>query len=241
MARYDGRGRRTQRASWLAALAAIIAPTGIDAAERTNTLIVPTSAQTLDIAVPLPKHAVATSDSRWQLVEQTPGNTVCAAQIIGDIRPNGTPSEDRVLVASIPPSGQANPIRRFLLAPCSSTDKAEPQGTFRFSEDSDTSLAVHDGTQDVFVYNHGLVTKESVSEDDHRRTKACYVHPLYGIRGEKVYLRAVDREDLKLIHKWKNDSEFMALDSFSPEHVISLTELEKAVLNCRSGFDFSKL
>ena len=48
-----------------------------------------------------------------------------------------------------------------------------------------------------------------------------------GLVGENIYLRAVERDDLKLIHKWKNDPDIMRLDSFSPEHMISFDALEK--------------
>ena len=36
----------------------------------------------------------------------------------------------------------------------------------------------------VLVYNHGPITHPSVPAKDHRRTRACYVHPLYGLQGE---------------------------------------------------------
>lgn len=47
------------------------------------------------------------------------------------------------------------------------------------------------------------------------------------IIGQKVALRALEKEDLKKVHQWKNDSEFMKYDRFAPEYVQSFVELEK--------------
>ena len=47
------------------------------------------------------------------------------------------------------------------------------------------------------------------------------------IRGENVYLRALEKEDLKAIHRWQNDADYMRLDSYDPAHVVSMAGLEK--------------
>lgn len=52
---------------------------------------------------------------------------------------------------------------------------------FKFKEVDDRSLALHDGTQPVFVYNHGVQRKDGVPAD---RARSTYVHPLYGLDGE---------------------------------------------------------
>ncbi len=36
----------------------------------------------------------------------------------------------------------------------------------------------------MFVYNYGEITDEKVPAKDTRRTRACYVHPLWGLQGE---------------------------------------------------------
>lgn len=55
---------------------------------------------------------------------------------------------------------------------------------FHFKEVSPASLGLWEGQEPVLVYNHGPITNETVPQKDHRRTRACYVHPLYGLRGE---------------------------------------------------------
>ena len=36
----------------------------------------------------------------------------------------------------------------------------------------------------MLVYNHGVVTGEKVPASDSRRSRACYIHPLWGLNGE---------------------------------------------------------
>lgn len=44
--------------------------------------------------------------------------------------------------------------------------------------------------------------------------------------GKKVVLRAVERDDLKFLHKWQNDAEIMRLARSFPDHTISMVALE---------------
>jgi hypothetical protein len=55
---------------------------------------------------------------------------------------------------------------------------------FQFTAVDDKSLKLTDGDAPVLVYNHGLITSERVPEKDRRRSRACYVHPLWGLNGE---------------------------------------------------------
>ena len=55
------------------------------------------------------------------------------------------------------------------------------ESPFRFAEQSKTSLALWEGDKPVFVYNHGVMSKEGVPAD---RNRSTYVHPLYGLDGE---------------------------------------------------------
>ncbi len=45
------------------------------------------------------------------------------------------------------------------------------------------------------------------------------------LSGKKVALRALEREDLKVLHKWQNDEEIMRLARSFPDHVISMEAL----------------
>ena len=55
------------------------------------------------------------------------------------------------------------------------------------------------------------------------------------LSGKGIVLRALEREDVKLIHKWQNDEEVMRLARSQPDHVISMealsAELDKQIKN----------
>ena len=58
------------------------------------------------------------------------------------------------------------------------TTRAAP---FHFTESSDKSVTLTEGNRPVFVYNHGVISKEGVPAD---RARSSYIHPLYGLNGE---------------------------------------------------------
>jgi hypothetical protein len=55
---------------------------------------------------------------------------------------------------------------------------------FKFTDLDDASLKLTDGDKPVLVYNHGAITNSSLPKTESRRSRACYVHPVWGIGGE---------------------------------------------------------
>lgn len=53
--------------------------------------------------------------------------------------------------------------------------------SFHFTNITDKSLALFEGTIPVFVYNHGILHQSGVPAD---RARSTYVHPIYGLDGE---------------------------------------------------------
>jgi len=47
------------------------------------------------------------------------------------------------------------------------------------------------------------------------------------ITGKQVVLRGLEREDLKLLHKWLNDEEVMEWARSQPDNIASLESIEK--------------
>ena len=86
------------------------------------------------------------------------------------------------LLAVIPPNDAVDGTRRFRLLP----SESESPGDFRFEAVSDASLGLWQGDHPVFVYNHGDITSQGVPENDSRRRRGCYVHPVWGLGGEVI-------------------------------------------------------
>jgi hypothetical protein len=121
---------------------------------------------------------------QWQLVEVDNPATVVPVQLIPAMTDDGQPAgQGRRLLAAIPPREGAGESRRFLLKPSEGAE-ADGGGGFRLEDLDDKSLKLSDGPSPVLVYNHGLITREDVPENDARRTRGCYVHPVWGLNGE---------------------------------------------------------
>ena len=108
-------------------------------------------------------------------------DVVLKAQLLSGVAGDGKLDRERPrLVADIPPRQGAPKERRFHL-------RAGPRSgaaTFAFRDRDDKSLALDEGRRPVFVYNHGTIVNEKVAVNDVRRSRACYIHPLYGLNGE---------------------------------------------------------
>lgn len=166
----------------LAALAAGVAP--VLAADRRPTLVVPASQVTLHVAVALPEAVKPEATGAWQLVEVGGPQVRIPAQLVPAIAADGSAAgEQGRLVAAVPPRGGAEGPRRFHLEPAGEAAGAVGGG-FQFKDVNDKSLGLSDGEASVLVYNHGLITNEQVPKKDHRRSRACYIHPLWGLSGE---------------------------------------------------------
>lgn len=57
------------------------------------------------------------------------------------------------------------------------------------------------------------------------------------LTGKHVILRAVEREDLKPLHKWQNDGEVMELARSQPDLVKSMASLETELEKTLKGDD----
>ncbi|MGQ9912917.1 MAG: DUF6807 family protein [Thermogutta sp.] len=55
---------------------------------------------------------------------------------------------------------------------------------FQWNEISDATLELTEETRPVLAYNFGVITGANVPENDPRRSRSCYVHPLRGLDGE---------------------------------------------------------
>ncbi len=144
-------------------------------------LVVPASKATLHVVVDLPeKESIKTG---WQLVEiDKPGNRL-ALQGVTKIAADGTKQvEGGRIVVDVPPGSDAAKARRFRLEPLPAA--ASTPAAFAIADDGPASLRVTQDAKPVFVYNYGVITGEKVPASDPRRSRACYIHPLWGLNGE---------------------------------------------------------
>jgi hypothetical protein len=143
-------------------------------------LRVASSTVELPIAVELPAGLTVDAASAWRLVQEGSDLSI-PAQISVATSADGTRAEGRQrLLAVIPPGGDGTEPRRFRLTPANETAAA----VFDFNDVSPASLQLREGERPVFVYNHGVITRQDIPEQEHRRSRGCYIHPLYGLSGE---------------------------------------------------------
>jgi len=147
-------------------------------------LSVPADRSTIHLAVPLPEAVKPAASAAWELVEVERPEVKIPAQRIPAMASDGTVAEKGArLAADVPPREDAAGVRRFRLEPARA-GAAEKKTGFRFREVDDKSLGLWDGDRPVLVYNHGVITDAKIPAKDTRRSRACYVHPLYGLNGE---------------------------------------------------------
>jgi hypothetical protein len=146
-------------------------------------LQVPAGRQTISIAVAAPRGFAGEKSAAWQLVELNRPGPGVRVQLATAIGADGTQAGARTsLVANIPPRADAKSPRRFRLEPLAKPDAAK--GGLQFKPVNDRSLGVWENGKPVLVYNHGVITNEALPKKETRRSRACFVHPLYGLQGE---------------------------------------------------------
>lgn len=151
------------------------------AAASEKVLVVPALDNQLQLTVALPEGLSPDVKKSWQLVEVDHDEIKATAQLLPAMAADGTlGAKVGRLAAVIPPRAGAEGHRRFRLV---ETKPTEVNG-FRFRDVSDKTLAIDEGSAPVMAYNHGTITCERVPESDHRRSRACYIHPLWGLSGE---------------------------------------------------------
>ncbi|MGM0488520.1 MAG: DUF6807 family protein [Planctomycetota bacterium] len=123
--------------------------------------------------------------AQYSLVDASDPQVRLPAQITPAVADDGTTDPSAYqLVASVPGTDQEASRRSFRLEKGS---KEAGKEAFAFEKD-DLSVelmeVVPDPARPIWRYNHGTIVKESVPESDPRRSRACYIHPVWGMHGE---------------------------------------------------------
>lgn len=163
----------------------LLTPVASLAAGPVGVLVVPDSKVALQLTVALPENVKLDPGATWRLAEEG-AQSGAGIQLLRAIAPDGTEGrEHRRLVAIIQGREGSSAERRFRVeaAPAAAAGSSP---AFEFRDVNDTSLGLWEGQQPVLVYNHGVITCPYVPEKDNRRSRACYVHPVWGLSGEVI-------------------------------------------------------
>lgn len=145
-------------------------------------LLVPRAETTLHVALECPPGARFDARTTWRLRDLGGRTEAIPADVSPAPTATGQPADDRcLLLASIPPGAAPPGPRRFRLEPGGAASADEARARFRFTDVSEKSLGLWEGTQPVLVYNHGVMSHADAPAKFNRST---YVHPLYGLDGE---------------------------------------------------------
>jgi len=147
-----------------------------------DVLRVPGSKLALIVAVDLPKVA-SEPPAAWELAEVGAASRT-AVQFVPRVAADGTIGDGPgQLLAILPPAQDAAATRQFRLerAAISATS---PVSSFKLVDANDRTLQITEQDKPVLAYNYGTITGENVPENDRRRLRACYVHPVWGLDGE---------------------------------------------------------
>jgi hypothetical protein len=152
-------------------------------APASELLAIPAQPVRMNLAVKLPSGPRLDDKQRWQLAElgAPDGQPPIPVEIVTGHLDDGSKSTDaQTLVCSIPSRAGATETRRFRLSEASAPVSAMTPA-FHFTAVTEKSLGVWEGNRPVFVYNHGILSKEGVPAD---RNRSTYLHPVYGLDGE---------------------------------------------------------
>lgn len=151
------------------------------------------SSQPLDIAVQVPcddaeadcGRVVHLFESGTSTSANTGRNTNAPIRglLVPAIGEDGLPLKNAVrVVASIPPGENQEGKRAFrvVTAPPSQSGAS----VFQWTDIDGKSLALIENCEDVLTYNYGVITREDLPEKERRRSRACYIHPVWGLSGE---------------------------------------------------------
>jgi hypothetical protein len=143
----------------------------------------PASDRARQMVVPVPAGTTLDPAASWELVDVDDSHQRWPLQLGPAVAADGTrhPSQ-QLWLATIPASPPDQSTRRFQLL--KSSDAVQRPAAFRFVERDERSLDVLEGDQPVMSYNFGVITDPAVPAHDHRRSRACYIHPIWGLQGE---------------------------------------------------------
>lgn len=153
------------------------------AAGPAGCLTIGPSKTAVPVTVALP--AGVTLEQTRQLIEGNGKNAV-PVQLVREIAADGSAGRDKGRLVSIVAPCDGATGQRCFQAKSDAAASCIAGAGFQFKDVNDKSLGLWEGDKPVFVYNHGVITNDKVPQKDTRRSRACYVHPVWGLNAEVV-------------------------------------------------------
>jgi len=144
-------------------------------------LVVPGQPVPISLTIELPKHDIEFGNMDTVALTEIGGDE---ASTVGTVMPSvqadGTVGEGFRLATVIPAARTHFEQRRFRLA-----SRERHRIGFSLKELNAKSLRMDDHRQrPVFAYNHGVIVRDDLPKNEHRRSRSCYIHPVWGLHGE---------------------------------------------------------
>ncbi len=119
-----------------------------------------------------------------RLVEVDQPGTIMPGYLHRTMDAAGLPRENfGRLTVCIPPRKGGDSARRFR-AERLPAGAAAPDSRFSLEDDGRKWIQLYETGKPVLRYNYGEISADYVPQNDPRGTRACYVHPLWGLGGE---------------------------------------------------------
>jgi len=139
--------------------------------------------QPLHLTLPAPQgYPAGSAEPRWELAGDAGRAVASPVQAIPGMAADGLPDRRQLrLVATIPAADRADGVRRFRFRRATRPAAASP---FTFRRPNGTTLELWEADRPVLAYNYGVMVGKDVPANDPRRRRSCYIHPVWGLRGE---------------------------------------------------------
>ncbi len=162
-----------------------------------DTIDVPSSTQQQHILVDLPLAPTYDPAFEYILVEADHPDNRLSAQLIRAVRDDGLVDDSACqLLASIPPAPGRDAMRTFHIEQgarrVSAKDGHAPPASHFAWQETPLSLKLletdssSNAVRQIWEYNYQPIIEQSLPEIDPRRSRSCYIHPLWGMSGETL-------------------------------------------------------
>lgn len=165
---------------------------GAPGTQRNLTVEIPAQSLVVPVRVSLPTDYQVPNGACCVVESLIPETKVSAAVSSGPSPDGSLRSSGYLLLrrttTEVAPSQEAAKIT-LRISDAKDKEQSEPtqesQPAFHWKETSETTLTLYGNQgEPLLAYNFGAITNPDVPANDPRRTRSCYIHPVWGLHGE---------------------------------------------------------